>query len=56
MAAPEAVHILNSRWRRCLRNYILQKQAKFDDFIDGYDTERPHQAPPMQYPLERYRF
>ena len=45
-----------SRWRRCLRNKILQKQAKFDDFIDRYNTERQHQALPMQYSLERYRF
>ena len=45
-----------SRWRRCLCNNILQKQAKFDDFIDGYNTERPHQALAMPYPLERYRF
>ncbi len=35
-------HFKLSRWRRCLRNKIQQKQAKFDDFIDGYDTERPH--------------
>jgi hypothetical protein len=45
-----------SRWRRCLRNNILQKQAKFDDFIDGYNTGRPYQALAMPYPLEHYRF
>jgi len=35
------------------RNF-LQQQAKFDDFIDIYNNERPHQALDMQYPIERY--
>ena len=35
------------------RNF-LQQQAKFDDFIDIYNNERPHQALDMQYPVERY--
>ena len=35
------------------RNF-LQQQAKFDDFIDCYNNERPHQALDMQYPAERY--
>ena len=29
---------------------FLQQQAKFDDFIDEYNNERPHQALAMQYP------
>lgn len=33
---------------------FLQQQAKFDDFIAEYNTERPHQALAMQYPAERY--
>jgi len=33
---------------------FLQQQAKFDDFITEYNTERPHQALNMQYPAERY--
>jgi putative transposase len=33
---------------------FLQQQAKFDDFIDGYNNERPHQALNMRYPAERY--
>ena len=33
---------------------FLQQQAKFDDFIDCYNNERPHQALDMQYPAERY--
>jgi putative transposase len=33
---------------------FLQQQAKFDDFITEYNTERPHQALGMQYPAERY--
>ena len=33
---------------------FLQQQAKFDDFIDGYNNERPHQALDMRYPAELY--
>jgi putative transposase len=33
---------------------FLQQQAKFDDFITEYNTERPHQALDMQCPAERY--
>ena len=30
---------------------FLQLQAKFDDFIDCYNNERPHQALNMHYPV-----
>jgi putative transposase len=33
---------------------FLQQQAKFDDFIDCYNQERPHQALDMKYPVELY--
>jgi putative transposase len=33
---------------------FLQQQAKFDDFIDCYNQERPHQALDMKYPAELY--
>jgi transposase InsO family protein len=33
---------------------FLQQQAKFDDFITEYNTERPHQALEMKYPAEVY--
>ena len=33
---------------------FLQQQAKFDDFIDCYNNERPHQALDMRCPAERY--
>ena len=33
---------------------FLQQQAKFDDFIDCYNRERPHQALGMKYPAELY--
>jgi putative transposase len=33
---------------------FLQQQAKFDDFIDCYNRERPHQALEMKYPAELY--
>ena len=35
------------------RNF-LQQQARFDDFIDVYNQERPHQALNMKYPAELY--
>jgi putative transposase len=35
------------------RNF-LQQQARFDDFIDGYNNERPHQALNMKCPAELY--
>ena len=33
---------------------FLQQQAKFDDFIDCYNHDRPHQALDMKYPAELY--
>jgi putative transposase len=33
---------------------FLQQQAKFDAFIDEFNSERPHQALAMQYPAECY--
>jgi putative transposase len=35
-------------------NFLMQ-QAHFDDFIDYYNTERPHQALNMQMPAEIYK-
>src|SRR5260370_42345146 len=35
------------------RNF-LQQQGKFDDFIECYNNERPHQALNMRYPAELY--
>ena len=34
---------------------FLQQQAKFDDFIECYNHERPDQALNMKYPAELYR-
>jgi putative transposase len=34
---------------------FLQQQARFDDFIDSYNTERPHQALGMRCPAQLYR-
>jgi putative transposase len=36
-------------------NNFLQQQAKFDDFIECFNHERPHQALNMKYPVELYR-
>ena len=33
---------------------LLQQQARFDDFIDVFNHERPHQAIHMKYPAELY--
>ncbi|TJV22604.1 MAG: transposase [Mesorhizobium sp.] len=33
---------------------FLQQQARFDDFIDEFNSERPHQALDMDCPAERY--
>jgi len=32
-----------------------QQQARFDDFIECYNCDRPHQALDMKYPAELYR-
>jgi putative transposase len=34
---------------------LLQQQEKFDQFIDEYNTERPHQALDMKCPAEVYK-
>ena len=34
---------------------FLQQQARFDDFIDRYNNERPHQALGMRCPSQLYR-
>lgn len=33
---------------------FLQQQARFDDFVEEFNSERPHQALNMAYPAERY--
>jgi putative transposase len=33
---------------------LLQQQGKFDDFMEEYNHERPHQAIGMKYPAELY--
>jgi hypothetical protein len=33
----------------------LQQQAKFDDFVQEYNTERPHEAIDMKVPAELYQ-
>jgi putative transposase len=39
--------------RPAAENFLVQ-QARFDDFIDYYNKERPHQALNMQMPAELY--
>lgn len=33
---------------------FLQQQAKFDEFLEEYNTDRPHEALDMKYPSEIY--
>jgi putative transposase len=33
---------------------LLQQQARFDDFLDCYNRQRPHQGLGMRYPAELY--
>lgn len=33
---------------------FLQQQGRFDDFVDEFNTERPHEALDMQRPADRY--
>lgn len=33
---------------------LFQQQEKFDYFVEGYNTDRPHQALEMKYPSEVY--
>lgn len=34
---------------------LLQQQEKFDTFVHGYNTDRPHEALGMKYPSEVYQ-
>ncbi len=34
---------------------FLQQQARFDDFIEVFNNERPHEALDMKYPAEVYQ-
>jgi putative transposase len=33
---------------------VLQQQARFDDFLTRYNTDRPHQALEMKVPADLY--
>jgi putative transposase len=52
----ERMHLtLKLETTRPAADNFLQQQAKFDDFIACYNTERPHQALAMRCPAELYR-
>jgi putative transposase len=52
----ERMHLtLKKETTKRRRENFLQQQTKFDDFIDCYNNERPHQALNMKYPAELYR-
>ena len=51
----ERMHLtLKKEATRPAGHNFLQQQAKFDDFMHGYNFERPHQALGMKYPAELY--
>jgi transposase InsO family protein len=46
---------MSSEWRARLTPVFLQQQDKFEDFIQEYNYERPHQALNMKRPGDLYR-
>jgi putative transposase len=51
----ERMHLtLKKEATRPASRNLLQQQARFDEFIDDYNRERPHQALGMRYPAELY--
>ncbi len=51
----ERMHLtLNKEATKPAGENFLQQQEKFDNFIQEYNTERPHQALGMKYPSELY--
>lgn len=51
----ERMHLtLKQEATRPAASNLLQQQARFDDFIEEYNQERPHQALGMRYPAELY--
>ncbi len=51
---PNRMAAMKEATKPAAQNF-LQQQAKFDDFIDCYNQQRPHQALNMKYPAELYR-
>jgi hypothetical protein len=47
------MHLTKEATRPAGRN-ILQQQAKFDNFVEEFNGERPHEALGMQCPVEVY--
>jgi putative transposase len=51
----ERIHLtLKKEATKPAAHNLLQQQAKFDEFLDCYNRERPHQALQMRYPAELY--
>jgi putative transposase len=51
----ERMHLtLKQEATRPAGSNLLQQQARFDDFVDEYNQQRPHQALGMRYPAELY--
>jgi len=52
----ERIHLtLKKEATKPAAHNLLQQQARFDDFIECYNCDRPHQALDMKYPTELYR-
>ena len=51
----ERIHLtLKQEATKPAADNFLQQQGKFDDFIESYNNERPHQALDMRTPAELY--
>jgi len=51
----ERIHLTLKEATKPAAHNLLQQQARFDDFIECYNCDRPHQALDMKYPAELYR-
>jgi len=52
----ERMHLtLKNETTKPAESNFLKQQMRFDDFIDEYNNERPHQALDMKYPAEVYK-
>src|ERR1700728_3627251 len=52
----ERMHLtLKQEATRPAAKNFLQQQARFDEFIDTFNQERPHEALNMRYPAELYQ-
>lgn len=55
LTVPERMHLtLKQETARPPAANIIAQQARFDDFVNEFNTERPHEALDMKTPVELY--